>query len=390
MTNNILNPKNKTIHNEINKIEILKEKILSLKKSKLSHIQKIYYIINDCKQYGTLAFAGIARCAFISKSILDSLRLIGEISDKDLENFNLSINTVSKKINYDYYKANKKNSFKSFLFDYGHLRPSTYSILTKNYKENHKKYFSKNLKENKFLPNQSFRFSKKQINSINKLFRRHKLEISFKQFINFAKESIENREYSKLIFTKSIDEIFRNLKSLAKETNININKFQHLDIDVILKSFNNLEQERLRNIIIKNINTNEKSYKFSRSILTPDVISASDDFYYFKNLNNKENYITQKTQIGEIIELKKMTNLKLIKDKIILIENADPGFDFLFSHKIKGLITKYGGSNSHMAIRCMELGLPAIIGAGEKIYDHLTNSKKIFIDCNNKKYSIIH
>ena len=107
-------------------------------------------------------------------------------------------------------------------------------------------------------------------------------------------------------------------------------------------------------------------------------------------MNNKENYITQKTQIGEIIELKKMTNLKLIKDKIILIENADPGFDFLFSHKIKGLITKYGGSNSHMAIRCMELGLPAIIGAGEKIYDHLTNSKKIFIDCNNKKYSIIH
>ena len=54
-------------------------------------------------------------------------------------------------------------------------------------------------------------------------------------------------------------------------------------------------------------------------------------------------------------------------DKIVLIENADPGFDFLFSYKIKGLITKYGGANSHMAIRCMELGLPAIIGSGDKI-----------------------
>jgi|TARA_B110000046_G_scaffold182286_1_gene215993 phosphoenolpyruvate-protein kinase (PTS system EI component) len=262
--------------------------------------------------------------------------------------------------------------------------------LTKNYKENHKKYFSKNLNKKDFLPNKNFKFRKEQIDSINKLFKKNNLKITSKEFINFAKKSIENREYSKLIFTKSIDEIFDNLKKFAKETNMNINRFQHLDIDVILKSFNNLEQDRLRDIITRNININEKSYKFSRSILTPDVISNSNDFYCFKNLDSKENYITQKTQMGDIIELNELTNLKLVKDKIILIENADPGFDFLFSHKISGLITKYGGSNSHMAIRCMELGLPAIIGVGQKIYDHLLNSKKIFIDCNNKKYSITH
>ena len=55
-------------------------------------------------------------------------------------------------------------------------------------------------------------------------------------------------------------------------------------------------------------------------------------------------------------------------------------------YKIEGLITKYGNSNSHMAIRCIELGLPAIIWIGDK----LSMSKKIFIDCNGKKYSIIH
>ena len=54
--------------------------------------------------------------------------------------------------------------------------------------------------------------------------------------------------------------------------------------------------------------------------------------------------------------------------------------------KIEGLITKYEDSHSHMEIRCMELGLPAIIGIGDK----LSMSKKIFIDCNGKKYSIIH
>ena len=37
---------------------------------------------------------------------------------------------------------------------------------------------------------------------------------------------------------------------------------------------------------------------------------------------------------------------------IVLIENADPGYDWIFSKNIKGLITKNGGINSHMSIRC--------------------------------------
>ena len=33
--------------------------------------------------------------------------------------------------------------------------------------------------------------------------------------------------------------------------------------------------------------------------------------------------------------------------KIICIDNADPGYDWIFTKGIKGLITKYGGANSH-------------------------------------------
>ena len=390
LTNNILDSNNKVLIEEIKKIEILKKRLLFIKKSKLSHIQKIYYLINDCKKFGTLPFAGIARCAFISKSILDSLNDAKYISDVELENFYLQINTISKKINHDYIKYKKNNKFKSFLKMYGHLRPSTYSILTKNYEENYKNYFSSKTENIKFLSNKKSIFSKKQISKINKLFKRNTLVVNFKQFLDFSKLAIEKREYAKLIFTKSIDEIFKNLKSLAKEINIDYKKFEHLDIDVIIKSFHNLEQEKLKDIISKNINTNQISYKFSQYILMPDVIDDSKNFNYFFNINCRENFITNKTSIGEIIEINKLTDFRKINNKIILIENADPGFDFLFSYKIKGLITKYGGSNSHMAIRCMELGLPAIIGVGDKTYENFSNSKKVFIDCNNKNYSIIH
>ncbi len=390
LTNNIINPKNKILNKEIEKIKILKQKISLIKKSKLSHIQKIYYLISDCKKYGTLPFAGVARCAFISKSILDSLCNLNFINSDDLDNFYRSINTISKKINVDYYKSKKRNNYRDFLDRYGHIRPSTYSIITKNYKENFRNYFSNNLKKKSLENNLVFKFKKEKIIKINKLFKKNSLDFTFEQFIDFAKNSIEQREYTKLIFTKSIDEIFVNLNNLANEIEMDVEKFQHLDIDIILKSFNNLEQERLRKTISRNISINEKSYKFSQFILSPDVITDKKDFYFFHNFNCRENYISKKTLIGEIIELKNINDFKLVSNKIVLIENADPGYDFLFSYNIEGLITKYGGANSHMAIRCMELGLPAIIGVGDRIYNNIANSKKIYIDCNNKKFSIIH
>ena len=391
LTNNILNQKNKFFKNEIIKIESLKKRIDLIKKSNLSHIQKIHYFINDCKNLGTLPFAGVARCAFISKSILDSLVYKKLLSKNDLEKFYLSINTVSKDINSEFIKAKKSKNFTEFFNNYGHLRPSTYSIIEKNYKDNLFGYFSKvesvqnnNGRKNKFI------LDKKKYLKINNLFKEKKISINFNQFLKFAKLSIENREYLKLIFSRYINEIFSCLKDLAKEININYQEFQHLDIDLILKAFHNLEQENLKKTILRNININKRSASFSKYILLPDVINNVTNFEIFHDLDCKENYITNKSIVGEIFELNKSKKLKNTKDKIILIENADPGFDFIFSYKLKALVTKYGGSNSHMAIRCMELGLPAIIGVGDKIYNQLSKSKKVFIDCNNNKYSIIH
>ena len=76
-------------------------------------------------------------------------------------------------------------------------------------------------------------------------------------------------------------------------------------------------------------------------------------------------------------------------DKIICIKNADPGFDFIFTKKIKGLITVYGGPNSHMSIRCSELNIPAAIGIGPQMYESIKSNKKIILDTGQKKISKI-
>ena len=87
---------------------------------------------------------------------------------------------------------------------------------------------------------------------------------------------------------------------------------------------------------------------------------------------------------SKIIKISKLEDNKVLKSKIILIDSADPGFDWVFSHKITGLITKFGGTNSHMAIRCAELNLPAAIGVGEKIFQNLLQSSRVYLDPKNK------
>ena len=70
---------------------------------------------------------------------------------------------------------------------------------------------------------------------------------------------------------------------------------------------------------------------------------------------------------------------------IVCIPNADPGFDWLFARGIAGLVTAYGGVNSHLAIRAAELRLPAVIGAGETHYARWSKARTLRLDCVNRR-----
>ena len=94
---------------------------------------------------------------------------------------------------------------------------------------------------------------------------------------------------------------------------------------------------------------------------------------------------------AKVIKLKDSQNHenKDLDNKIILIENADPGYDYIFGFKIKGLITMYGGSNSHMTIRCSELNVTAVIGVGHKTFSEIKVNTIIQINPKLKKITTI-
>ena len=89
------------------------------------------------------------------------------------------------------------------------------------------------------------------------------------------------------------------------------------------------------------------------------------------------------------LNVKKIAKSYNLENKVILIPQADPGYDWIFGHKIAGLITSYGGANSHMAIRAAEFGIPAAIGVGEPKYNSLLQASVIHLDCTNKRIEVI-
>ena len=214
-------------------------------------------------------------------------------------------------------------------------------------------------------------------------------KLSSKIFLKNAKKTIEAREYSKNEFTKFIDFIFDNINQLAREMGIDERRMKFVNIETLLSQYENLSISKLKKILLHEIKINSKDYDILSQTKLPDIIKSDKDIYYYELKRNIPSFITKLITTGQIIHLKKNMNYNLLKNNIVAIENADPGYDFIFSYNIKGLITKYGGSNSHMAIRCQENNIPAIIGSGEIDFENIIQKKTIQIDCKNNTYKTI-
>ena len=105
---------------------------------------------------------------------------------------------------------------------------------------------------------------------------------------------------------------------------------------------------------------------------------------------SQPNFITGLKVTAEAINLDARHTVPSLAGKIILVENADPGYDWIFAQRIAGLVTKYGGANSHMAIRCAEFGIPAAIGCGEQRFEAFVQASRLSLDCSAGLITPLH
>jgi phosphohistidine swiveling domain-containing protein len=383
LTNIIINTKSGLYKKDLNKSKLLNAKFNDIVNSDLSLIDKIYWLIKDVKRYGTLPFAGVARAGFIAIQILNSFVDKNIITKDEYNNFLKSLNTVSKQLSKDVQTLSKKN----FLKIYGHLRPGTYDLLSPRYDESYNMYFKNKNNKNK-SKDDLFNFSVSQKNKISNLIIKNKLDTNFKELIIFIKESIEGREYVKFLFTKHLSQILKYVEQFGKKFKIKKKDLAYLDIQKIINLYSSLDHRDLKDIFENDINKNKELYQHTKAIKLPNVIKNDKDIYNFFLDDNEPNFITLKRIKSEVVKENDLLSFN-IKGKIICIKSADPGYDYLFAKNIGGLITCYGGANSHMAIRCAELGIPAVIGCGENAFKRYILEKNLEIDAANKQVTIL-
>jgi phosphohistidine swiveling domain-containing protein len=204
--------------------------------------------------------------------------------------------------------------------------------------------------------------------------------------LNFIIQATEARELSKFEFTKNLSAALELIADFGGGFDLDRDDLSHLNLWTLLQYKNSSKRTDIKGSLTENILRNKNRYKISSAIKLPELIFSEKDVDFFFYPKAKPNYISSHSLVEEIVQLKGSETQALnIENKIILIESADPGFDWIFSHNIKGLVTKYGGSASHMAIRCAEFDLPAAIGCGDQLFSDLLSFKKISLDCINQK-----
>jgi phosphohistidine swiveling domain-containing protein len=378
--NNISDLNKGSIKSALNKIEKLRVKnnFSKQKKDTKSIILELSKKINNCIELGTVPFSILARHGFIAKTILESLQYHKVFSKTDLEIFYGSIHTVAGQYVEDVNLLQKGLiEKKEFMHIYGHLRPGTYDITSKRYDQSKDLY---NDNESFNLNNSpAFELSHIQKEQINHLLKDLKFNNFFADdLMNYVKQSISGREYGKFVFTRSVSDILEQVYDLAKLNEISRSEISHVPINTILEA---TDIDNIKNLL-KSVSEKEfEKYNTSLSIRLPQLIHDASGVYIVPFLVSHPNFITRKSVTSQSVLLGLNIDNTCLKNKIILIEGADPGYDWIFTHQISGLITKYGGSNSHMAIRCAEFNIPAAVGCGEQKFQELINAKHIHLDC---------
>ncbi|MBI5241746.1 MAG: phosphoenolpyruvate synthase [Elusimicrobia bacterium] len=368
---------------DLERIKHLEQAQSRILDSRLDRVSKIYWLLEDLKRYGTLPFAGLARAAFIAVQLLHSLVAMKVLTRAEYERFIGSLDTVASRLGKDLRSLPRQE----FLARYGHLRPGTYDILSPRYDEEPGRYFdwSRPRAPRAVGKPGAFTLTIAQLKRTERLLREHGLDHDVLEFFDFIKNAIEGREHAKFVFTRSLSDALSLFKELGREAGLSLEQCSYADIACVRELY--ATSAAPADILRKSIEEGRRRYALTRQIVLPPLIVRPDDIWAFHLPPCEPNFITQKSARGPVASAG--DDRKRLKGSILFIPGADPGYDWVFSHGMAGLVTMYGGANSHMAIRAGELGIPAVIGAGEALYNQWAAARILELDCANRQVRVI-
>jgi len=208
--------------------------------------------------------------------------------------------------------------------------------------------------------------------------------------LSYAEQAIAGREYAKFVFTRDLSDLLDALVSWGADVGLSRDDLSFLSIDAILQLVITPLLDDPDRILLKEAEESRLRYDQAALLKLPHLIHSPEDIYIVPLHRAMPNFVTEQYIEADICILSSDIGTSVdLNGKIVCIENADPGYDWIFIQNIAGLITKFGGTNSHMAIRCAEHCVPAAIGCGEQLFNALVNHRKVVLNCRDKKLTTV-
>lgn len=367
----------------MNKIRDLELRQSSVIRKAPTSLLALHGMLEECQRDGTVPFAILARHGFIAKTLLNSLQALSILDADDLAGIQAGITTVAGDL-VDWMRQLQNGSLsrESFMGRFGHLRPGTYDILSRRY-DQMPELASGDSAVRAEVPRSAYMLSAEKRQRINELLEQEGFSgFDTDALLAYVNEAVTGREYGKLIFTRTVSDMLELIADFGERHGLSREELSHVPLayflDIATSSGEFDIEDRLRLIARQEA----ESHMLSIAIRLPQVLSDEAGVHVIPFQVSMPNFITHKKMTAPAIALVQDGLAPRLNGKIVLIENADPGFDWIFSEQIAGLITKYGGANSHMAIRCAEFGIPAAIGCGEQRFESLLQANYVALDCS--------
>ena len=344
---------------------------------KIRSIDRFWLLLDDCRLFGTLPFAHLARSGFVAMNLLREAVSLGILSTEGYESFLSTVKTVSHELTEDALKvANGTLNWDAFVNKYGHLRPGTYDITSPRYDEDPERFLrplvevASRLEMKKSTGAQWNKEKNRFFAALKHLGLPHDADIVER----FLHQAIEGREYAKFVFSRNLSSALVSLTEVGSALGLERSEIANIPLKEFLSLRNTSRSDQhtiedLRQIAL----VGRKAQELAVACHLPPIITSQKDLDCFVIGADQPNFVGSGSVTAEIQDLTNAEHgsANNVSGKIVFIPQADPGYDWLFGHGIAGLVTLYGGANSHMAIRAAEFGLPAAIGIGVQRYNEL-------------------
>ena len=347
-----------------------------------------FYLLDHCKIKGVLPFAHLARSAFIAMALLKSAVTEDIFSQEVMNQFLASLHNITGQLQQDAKQvAEGRVSWNTFVDRYAHLRPGSYNIASPSYGDDPEYYLRPIVKN-------SSSYSKKY-NGTHFPWQEFALKcdhmgfkVSPKELEDFIRTSIGGREKAKFIFMRYVDAALKIFKQYGRDKGLCPKELAHLDISDLRSLASGHHGVNTEKFLRETMTRNQLEHEICLGIELPKLLTSGQDFYAFYHVENTANFIGAKAISAKVIVLQEGVlgcKEEDLENKIVAIMQGDPGWDWIFGYNIAGLITAWGGANSHMAIRAAELDLTAVIGLGETEWQRYSKANELYINCATRE-----